>query len=136
MSTPPARSGTWGRRLEVTGWALGTVAGVVLSVGDALERDWWRLAATVVVTALFARRLLRAVGPGSAARRGGEAHRRREAEEARRAMTPARVRALAEQHRLDPGTSAGRAELVRALRAADPRLGLLDATALVDGLGR
>ena len=51
-------------------------------------------------------------------------------------MIPTRILALAEQHQLDVRTLAGQVALIKVLREADSRLGLVDAKGLVDGLRR
>ena len=134
VSTSRPRLWTWGQRLEVVGYTLGAFAGVVLAIDSVLERDWVRLLIMVVVVVVATRGLLRALRHGSPSGRAAEDRRRRDVEGAKREMTPTRILALAEQHQLDVRTSAGKVALIKVLREADSRLGLVDAKGLVDGL--
>ncbi|MEZ0163282.1 hypothetical protein AB2L27_00720 [Kineococcus sp. LSe6-4] len=139
MTTSTARYWTWGRRLEVVGYVGGVVAGVGLAVDNARERNWWWLVAAVLIVVVAGRELLLTLRRGSAAGHAAADRRRQEVQEvqeARSALTDDRLRALAEQHRLDVTTSSGKIALIRVLRAEDPRLTLVDAKTLVDGLQR
>lgn len=134
MTTAHTPYWTWGRRLEAVGYGLGAIAGVVLSIENVLERDWLWLVVTAAVAVAAARGLWVLVRRGSASSRAAEDRRRQEAESAKGAMTTLRIRGLAEQHHLDVMTSSGQIALIKVLREADPRLGLVDAKTLVDGL--
>jgi hypothetical protein len=136
VTTSRTRYWTWGRRLEVIGYALGTFAGVVWSIDNVLEQDWLRLVVTVAVAVVAARGVWAVVRRGTPSSRAAEDRRWQEAQSARGAMTAGRIRALAEQHHLDVTTSSGQIALIKVLREEDPRLGLVDAKTLVDDLRR
>ena len=108
----------------------------MLAIDSVLERDWVRLLLMVVVVVVAMRGLLKALRRGSPSARAAEDRRRRDAEDAKREMIPTRILALAEQHQLDVRTLAGQVALIKVLREADSRLGLVDAKGLVDGLRR
>lgn len=108
----------------------------MLGIDSVLERDWVRLLIMVGVVVVATWGLLKALRRGSASGRAAEDRRRRDAEDAKREMTPGRILALAEQYQLDVRTSAGQVALIKVLREADSRLGLVDAKGLVDGLRR
>lgn len=123
---------TWAHRLELVGYVLLVASGTLLAVAAALDREWWKLVVRAVLVVVVSRKLIATVRGASASQHEAEERRRRAAENAVRAMTPARIMALVEEHQLDVSTSAGRVALIKALRRADPRLGLVDAKTLAD----
>ena len=122
----------WAHRLELVGYVLLMASGTVLAVAATPDRERWKLVVLAVLVVVVARKLVATVRGASASQREAEERRRRAAENAVRAMTPACIAALIEEHRLDVSTSAGRVALIKALRRADPRLGLVDAKTLAD----
>jgi len=123
---------TWAHRLEVLGYDALVVSGILLGVAAALDREWWKLVVLAVLVVVGAGKLVATVRGASVSQREAEERRRRAAENAVRAMTPARIASLVAERRLDVSTSAGRVALIKALRREDPRLGLVDAKTLAD----
>ncbi|WP_380171458.1 hypothetical protein ACFEMC_20815 [Kineococcus sp. DHX-1] len=120
-----------GHRLEVTGWASLTVSTVVLAIGYVLDREWIRAALWVAAFGIAVRGLRRVFrrGPTTADER------RRAVSRAAALEWPAeRLLGLARDRGVDVGTRDDQIALIKALRTADPRLSLLDAKNLVDGL--
>ena len=129
MTAP--RLPVWAHRLEVTGWALLTGSTVVLAIGYGHDREWIRAALAVAAFGVAVRGLRRVLrrGPSTA-----DEQRRRVSRAAAPEWPAERLLGLARDRGVDIGTRDDRVALVKALRTADPRLSLLDAKNLVDGL--
>ncbi|WP_432570868.1 hypothetical protein [Kineococcus sp. SYSU DK005] len=131
-TTARAPSWTFGQRLEAAGYVLLAAGAAVLSLVNALQRQWLWLVLTLALAVVAARAVAKVLRRASPAARAAAQQRAYDADSAVRAMSAERVLALARQHRLDVCTSAGRVALIRVLREAEPRLSLVQATTLVD----
>lgn len=115
----------------MAGWAVLTVSTVLWAVGYVLDHEWIRAALAVVAFGISVRGLRRVLGRGSST---ADEHRRRVSGAAALEWPTERLLGLARDRGVDVGPAGGRIELIKALRAADPRLRLVDAKNLVDGL--
>jgi len=121
MNAPVVARPRWLRWVEV-GWTVAFAAVLVVAL---LDRNWFwvLLAGLALVSGLLG---LRRTRPGAEQERG------RQEAEAVAEWTPERLRALATERGIDP--AADPVALIAAVRRADPRLSLVGAKRLVDGL--
>lgn len=122
------------RRLSVLRNSVIAVCTAVLAVSRAIDGEWWWFALTLAVCAWSVTSLVRTLRRSSgqdAARAAAQAE--LEADAVAR-WSGVELRELRAINGVDTSTSAGRVTMIKLLREADPRLGLVAAKNLVDGL--
>lgn len=122
------------RRLSLLRGSVIAVCSGFLAVTRAVDGQWWWFALALAVCAWSVTDLVRTLRR-SAAEDAALATAREQAEaEAVARWSVHDLRELRAVHGVDTSTGQGRVALIKLLRQADPRLGLVAAKNLVDGL--